>query len=121
MAKRVLICDDAGFMRSLLKDILTSEGYEVAGEAPDGQAGVQMYQDLRPDLVTMDISMVGHDGMAVFNALKKLDPKVKVLVISGNSQKKIYDALLAAGVSGYVPKPINPEELKSKIASLAAA
>jgi two-component system chemotaxis response regulator CheY len=116
-----MVVDDSEAMRIMIGDMIESFGHTIVAVADGLDQALAAYQAHRPDLVTMDISMVGHDGMAVFNALKKLDPKVKVLVISGNSQKKIYDALLAAGVSGYVPKPINPEELKSKIASLAAA
>jgi two-component system chemotaxis response regulator CheY len=83
MAKKVLIVDDAGFMRSLLKDILTSEGFEVVGEATDGAMGVSMYAELRPDLVTMDVNMPKLDGRdALEKILKEVDANAKVIMVT---------------------------------------
>lgn len=72
MAARVLIVDDAAFMRMMLRDILTKNGYEIAGEAPNGAVGVEKYKETQPDLVTMDITMPEMDGITAVKEIKKL-------------------------------------------------
>ena len=71
MAHRILVVDDAAFMRMMIKDILTKNGYEVVGEAADGQQAVEKYKELHPDLVTMDITMPEMDGITALKKLKK--------------------------------------------------
>lgn len=78
MAKRILIVDDAAFMRMMIKDILTKNGFEVVGEASDGAQAVEKYGELKPDLVTMDITMPEMDGIA---ALKEIKQKIQVLLL----------------------------------------
>ncbi len=70
MSKKILIVDDAAFMRMMIKDILTKNGFEVVGEAADGIQAVEKYNELRPDLVTMDITMPEMDGIAALKAIK---------------------------------------------------
>ena len=72
MSKRILIVDDAAFMRMMIKDILSKNGFEVVGAAADGMQAVEKYNELKPDLVTMDITMPEMDGIA---ALKEIDRK----------------------------------------------
>ncbi|HVI20475.1 MAG TPA: response regulator, partial [Bacillus sp. (in: firmicutes)] len=71
MAHRILVVDDAAFMRMMIKDILTKNGYDVVGEASDGQQAVEKYKELHPDLVTMDITMPEMDGITALKEIKK--------------------------------------------------
>lgn len=111
MAKRVLIVDDAGFMRSLLKDILTSEGFEVVGEATDGQMGVGMYDELRPDLVTMDVNMPKLDGRDALEAILKIDPAAKVVMVTTAGQDDIIKRTLLVGARDFVIKPFKKHQV----------
>ena len=74
MAKNILICDDAAFMRMMIKDILTKNGYNIAGEAENGQKAVEKYAELKPDLVLMDITMPEMDGIEALKRIKAADP-----------------------------------------------
>ena len=73
MAKNILVCDDAAFMRMMIKDILTKNGYNVAGEAENGAKAVEKYAELKPDLVLMDITMPEMDGIQALKAIKSSD------------------------------------------------
>ena len=79
MAKNILICDDAAFMRMMIKDILTKNGYNIAGEAENGQKAVEKYAELKPDLVLMDITMPEMDGIEALKRIKAADPSASVL------------------------------------------
>lgn len=111
MAKRVLIVDDAGFMRSLLKDILTSEGFEVVGEATDGAMGVSMYQELRPDLVTMDVNMPKLDGRDALEQILKTDSTAKVIMVTTAGQDDIIKRTLLVGARDFVIKPFKKHQV----------
>ena len=78
MAKNILICDDAAFMRMMIKDILTKNGYEIAGEAENGQKAVEKYNETKPDLVLMDITMPEMDGIQALKKIKEGDPNACV-------------------------------------------
>ena len=80
MAKNILICDDAAFMRMMIKDILTKNGYNVVGEAENGQKGIEKYNELHPDLVLMDITMPEMDGISALRGIKKADPNATVIM-----------------------------------------
>ena len=80
MAK-VMICDDAAFMRMMIKDILTKNGYEIAAEAENGQKAVEKYPEAKPDLVLMDITMPEMDGIEALKKIKALDPGAKLLCV----------------------------------------
>ena len=80
MATRVLIVDDAAFMRMMVKDILSKNGYEIVGEAENGMKALEKYQELKPDLVTMDITMPEMDGITAVKEIKKVDPAAKVVM-----------------------------------------
>ena len=102
MAKNILICDDAAFMRMMIKDILTKNGYNVAGEAENGMKAVEKFKEVNPDLVLMDITMPEMDGIQALKEIKKLDGGAKVIMCSamGGIQelKKIKEADANAGV-----------------------
>lgn len=109
--KRILIVDDATFIRFNLKMMLEKNGYLVVGEAANGAEGIQKYEILKPDLVTMDITMPEMDGITALKAIKKLDPRAKVVMVSAMGQEAhVKDAVLA-GATGFIVKPFNEEQV----------
>jgi two-component system chemotaxis response regulator CheY len=105
MGKRILIVDDAGFMRSLLKDIVTEEGFEVVGQAVDGLMGVNLFQELQPDVVTMDVNMPKLDGRDALDAILKLDPNARVIMVTTAGQDDIIKRTLMGGARDFIIKP----------------
>jgi two-component system chemotaxis response regulator CheY len=115
MAKRVLICDDAGFMRALLKDILTAEGFDVVGEAVDGAMGVAMYEELRPDVVMMDINMPKLDGRDALESIMKRDPAARVVMVTTSGQDDTIKRTLLAGARDFIIKPFKKYQVVSTL------
>lgn len=111
MAKRVLITDDALFMRVTLKNILEKSGYEIAGEAANGRESVEMYQKVKPDLVTMDITMPEMDGISAVKEIKKHDPQASVIMCTAMGQKQMVMEAVAAGAKDFIVKPFQPEKV----------
>lgn len=105
MSYKVLIVDDAHFMRSMIRDIFTSEGFDVAGEAADGEEAVRLYQELRPDLTTMDIVMPRMDGITALKEILELDPEAKVIMISALGQEPLIAEAIEAGARDFIVKP----------------
>ena len=97
MATRVLIVDDAAFMRMMVKDILSKNGYEIVGEAENGMKALEKYQELKPDLVTMDITMPEMDGITAVKEIKKVDPAAKVVMCSAMGQQAMVIEAIQAG------------------------
>ena len=87
MAKNILICDDAAFMRMMIKDILTKNGYTVIGEAENGLRAVEKYNELNPDLVLMDITMPEMDGIQALKKIKENDSSASVIMCSAMGQQ----------------------------------
>ena len=115
MGKRILIVDDSSFARSMLNEILIKHGYEVVGEARDGNEALEKYEQLKPDLVTMDIAMPHLNGI---NALKKIIdsfPDAKIVMISSVHSKEIVKSVLLGGALDYVIKPFTKERLLKAI------
>ena len=115
MGKSILICDDAAFMRMMLKDILVKEGYEVIGEAVNGADGVEKYNSLKPDLVTMDITMPEMDGIAALKAIKKCDPAAKVIMCSAMGQQAMVVESIQAGARDFIVKPFQKDRVVEAI------
>ncbi|SMB94144.1 two-component system, chemotaxis family, response regulator CheY [Thermanaeromonas toyohensis ToBE] len=111
MGKRVLVVDDAAFMRMMIKDILTKNGYEIAGEAENGQKAVELYQQLKPDVVTMDITMPEMDGIAAVKAIKKIDPNAKIIMCSAMGQQLMVMEAIQAGAKDFIVKPFQQERV----------
>lgn len=111
-SKRVLICDDSALMRKLIADSLSAVGWQVAGEASDGDEAVQQYQVLRPDAVTMDIVMPGVGGIEGLNRIMRLDPTAKVVVVSALNQTKAIAEAIRHGAQDFIVKPFMPEQLQ---------
>lgn len=111
MAKRILISDDAAFMRMMLKDILTKNGYEVVGEAENGLRAVDKYKELSPDLVLMDITMPEMNGIDAVKAIKQLDPSAKVIMCSAMGQQAMVVESIQAGAKDFIVKPFQADRI----------
>jgi two-component system chemotaxis response regulator CheY len=111
MSNRVLIVDDAAFMRMMIKDILTKNGYNVVGEASDGAQAVEKYKELSPDLVTMDITMPEMDGITALKEIKKINPEAKVIMCSAMGQQAMVIDAIQAGAKDFIVKPFQADRV----------
>ena len=111
MAKNILICDDAAFMRMMIKDILTKNGYNVVGEAENGAKGVEKYNELKPDLVLMDITMPEMDGIAALKAIKASDAGATVIMCSAMGQQAMVIESIQAGAKDFIVKPFQADRV----------
>lgn len=108
---RVLIVDDALFIRTTLKKMLEQNGYDVVGEAENGLEAVLKYNELKPDLVTMDITMPRMDGLTALKAIKKTNPSAKVVMITALGKEDTVKEAILAGASGFIVKPFVEEQV----------
>lgn len=115
--KKVLIVDDAAFMRLNLRNIL-KEKFEVAGEAKDGQEAVEMYQELKPDFVTMDLTMPVMDGLEAIKAIKDIDPDALIIVCSAMGQQKMIIQAIEVGAKDFVVKPFQEQRVIEAVENL---
>lgn len=111
MGKRVLVVDDAIFMRAMLKDIFSGAGYEVVGEACHGLEAIERYKELKPDLTTMDVVMPLKNGIEATREILKFDPKAVIVMCSALGQESLVMEAIEAGASDYVRKPPKAEEV----------
>jgi two-component system, chemotaxis family, chemotaxis protein CheY len=110
LERTVLVVDDAAFMRMLLRDILSTEGY-VVHEAVDADDALERYLLLRPDVVTMDVTMPGSDGIEAVRRITALDSSARVIVVSALGDPDIVASALDAGAYGYLVKPFQPDQV----------
>ncbi len=111
MAKNILICDDAAFMRMMIKDILTKNGYNIAGEAENGAKAVEKYTELKPDLVLMDITMPEMDGIEALKKIKALDPNASVIMCSAMGQQAMVIESIQSGAKDFIVKPFQADRV----------
>ena len=111
MGHRVLVCDDAIFMRTMISDILSGAGYEVVGEAETGVQAIERYGQLKPDLVTMDIVMPDMGGIEAVREICKTDPDAKILMCSAMGQQALVVEAIQAGAKDFVVKPFQPSRV----------
>jgi len=111
MGKRILIVDDAAFMRMMIKDILTKNGYEVAGEAENGIRAIDKYKELSPDLVIMDITMPELDGIEAVKEIKKINSESKIIMCSAMGQQAMVIESIQAGARDFIVKPFQAERV----------
>ncbi|ANB60615.1 response regulator [Anoxybacteroides amylolyticum] len=104
MAK-VLIVDDAKFMRMTLSNILKKANHEIVGEGENGKEAVELYRSLQPDVVTLDITMPVMNGIEAVKAIKKLDPNAKIIMCSAMGQQKMVVEAIEAGAADFIVKP----------------
>ena len=110
MAK-ILIVDDAAFMRMMIKDILTKNGYEVVAEAENGVEAVELYKSHQPDLVTMDITMPEMDGIEAVKQIKAVNPAAKVIMCSAMGQQSMVMDAIKAGANDFIVKPFQADRV----------
>lgn len=113
--KKILVVDDAAFMRMMLKDILSNNGFEVVGEAVNGQEAVDKYQQLTPDLVTMDITMPVCNGIQALKKIMSINAGAKVVMCSAMGQQPMVIESIQAGAKDFIVKPFNPERVIESI------
>jgi two-component system, chemotaxis family, chemotaxis protein CheY len=111
MSKKVLIVDDAAFMRMMVKDILLKNGFEVVGEAENGEIAVAEFKSLSPDLVIMDITMPEMDGITAVKEIKKLDQAAKVIMCSAMGQQAMVIEAIQAGAKDFIVKPFQADRV----------
>ena len=118
MASRILIVDDALFMRRMLADILKKEGFEICGEAENGKEAIERYKEFKPDLVTMDIvmpKMEEVDGVAAVKEIMKIDPQAKIIMVSAMGQHALVVEAIQAGAKDFIVKPFQPSRVAEAI------
>ena len=111
MAQNILICDDAAFMRMMIKDILTKNGYNVVGEAENGLKAVEKYTETKPDLVLMDITMPEMDGIQALKKIKELDSGATVIMCSAMGQQAMVIESIQAGAKDFIVKPFQADRV----------
>jgi len=116
--KTVLIVDDIAFVRKTLKQILSSHGYRVVGEADNGIDAIELYQSLKPDLVTLDLVMPHMNGVEVTKAIRKEAPDAKIVILSGMMQENLVTEAILAGANDYVVKPFQTDEVLQVLTSV---
>jgi len=109
--KTVLIVDDSAVMRMMMKDVLTSNGYEVVGEATNGKIGVKKYKELMPDVVTMDVTMDVMNGIEALSKIMGINPEAKVVMVSAMGQEVIIRDAIMLGAKGFIHKPFNVTQI----------
>ncbi|MCC3145214.1 response regulator [Halanaerobium sp. Z-7514] len=113
----ILIADDAAFMRLNLKNILKDD-FEITGEAENGQEAVELYQELNPDIVTMDITMPVMDGLEAIKAIKDIDPDAQIVVCSAMGQQKIVIQAIELGAKDFIVKPFKKDRVVESLKKL---
>ena len=108
---RILVCDDSAFMRTMLASTISKTTHEVAGEAENGKQAVAKYKELRPDLVTMDITMPEMDGLEALKLIREFDPNAKVVMCSAMGQQAMVINSIKSGAKDFLVKPIQNEKL----------
>ncbi len=111
MANGILLVDDAAFMRMMIKDILTKNGFEILGEAENGAKAVEKYKELTPDLVIMDITMPEMDGIQAVKAIKEINANAKVIMCSAMGQQAMVIEAIQAGAKDFIVKPFQADRV----------
>ena len=111
MAKNILIVDDAAFMRMMIKDILTKNGYNIAAEAENGKIAVDKYNEVKPDLVLMDITMPEMDGIQALKAIKGNDPNAHIIMCSAMGQQAMVIEAIQSGAKDFIVKPFQADRV----------
>ncbi|MED5019266.1 response regulator [Paenibacillus chibensis] len=121
MKANIMIVDDTGFMRGLLREILLSRGYAVVAEGCDGWEAIRLYKTVKPDLVMLDISMPGLDGLSALAEIKKLDPKAKVIICSVLGKRNLVIDAIMAGAEDFIVKPFHYETVTESVEKVLGA
>lgn len=117
MAK-ILLVDDAAFMRMMIKDTLSKNGYTDLYEAADGMQAVERYEELKPDLVIMDITMPNMDGLEALKAIRGKDPNATVVMCSAMGQESMVIEAIKSGAKDFIVKPFKPDRILKTVTSI---
>lgn len=120
MSKRILVVDDAAFMRMMIKNILSKNGYEIVGEAENGKDAIELYKKLKPDLVTMDITMPEMNGIEGVKAILEFDPNAKIIMCSAMGQQAMVMEAIQVGAKDFIVKPFQQERILQAIGRVLA-
>ena len=118
MTRRLLVADDAMIIRQIIKDMAINAGWEVVGEAANGQEAIDRYQELKPDAVTLDLVMPEHDGLHALHGIMAFDSEAKILVVSALEQRGVLKDAIKAGASDFVAKPFDKRNLQATLDQL---
>lgn len=116
--KRVLVVDDAAFMRITIKNMLSKNGFEVVGEAENGAIAIQKAQELQPDIMTLDITMPEVTGLEALKVIMKTNPKINVVMVSALGQEAMVKEAVMSGAKGFVVKPFKEDIIVSALNKL---
>ena len=116
--KRVLIVDDAAFMRMSIRNMLENNGFEIVGEAENGVMAIEKYKELQPEVVTMDITMPEMDGLEALREIKKIDPSASVVLVSALGQEARMKEAIIYGAKGFIVKPFKEEIIVSALSKI---
>lgn len=116
--KRVLIVDDAAFMRMSIKSMLANYDFEIVGEAENGLMAIDKYKELQPDIVTLDITMPVMDGLQALREIKKFDPAASIVMVSALGQEARMKEAIIYGAKGFIVKPFKEEIIVSALSKL---
>ena len=115
MAVNVLIVDDLAFIKIVLRDIIEKAGFRVIGEASNGEQAISMYQDTRPDVVLMDITMPGMDGLTALKKIREIDESARVIICSALGQQQLIVQAIQLGAKDFIVKPFQPQRVVSAL------
>ncbi len=115
MARKLLVTDDSMIIRELVKDVAIRDGWEIVGEAADGQQAIEKYEQLRPDGVTLDLVMPKFDGLHALRGIKAIDALAKVLVVSAIDQTDVLREAVKLGAADFVVKPFDDIRLQKAL------
>jgi len=120
MAYRILIVDDSAVMRVMLVDMVESLGHQVAAQADTAAGALKAFKEAKPDLVLLDVSLPDGDGLSVLREIRRASPSARVIMVTGNDQKKIRDQAIALGAKGVLCKPFDIGELTARLSQAGA-
>jgi two-component system chemotaxis response regulator CheY len=115
MAMNILIVDDLTFIKIVLRDILEKAGFRVVGEASNGEEAIRLYQERRPDVVLMDITMPGMDGLTALKRIRGIDPSARVIICSALGQQRLIVQAIQLGAKDFIVKPFQPQRVVSAL------
>jgi two-component system chemotaxis response regulator CheY len=115
MAVNVLIVDDLAFIKIVLRDIIEKSGFRVVGEASDGVQAIALYQDTRPDVVLMDITMPGMDGLTALKKIREIDPAARIIICSALGQQRLIVQAIQLGAKDFIIKPFQAQRVVSAL------
>ncbi len=118
MSKRLLVTDDALIIREMIKDVALEHGWEIAGEACNGAEAIERFEELRPDVTTLDLVMPGTDGLHALDGIRHIDAEAKILVVSALEQRTILKEALSRGAADFIVKPFDKQRLAEALDKL---